>query len=83
MIRNQQYRLHELKPGDRFYFAGDRKKTIYTVNDIHPFEYKIQKGFRIQYCNCRQDLVPLNGLQVIPFKADRRIIFLRNINDKL
>lgn len=80
MERNTQTILENLKPGDRFYFAGDRKKIVYTLNTMHPFEWKVQKGFRLQYANCRMDNADAGGLQVEQFRANRRVIFLRNIN---
>lgn len=76
----RQYKLSDLSPGDRFYFAGDKKKRVYTLNDQHPFEKQIQKGFTIFYANARADNPVPGQLQVERFKANRRVIFLRNIN---
>lgn len=80
--RNAQYLLSEMTPGDRFYFAGDRKKQLFTLNNEQPFFTKKQVGYNIQYANCRREGVTSGNLQVEPHKVNRRVIFLRNVNDK-
>lgn len=50
--RNTNYRLSSLRPGDIFYMAGDRKKTLLHLSPENPFETVIQKGFTKQYANC-------------------------------
>lgn len=79
-VRNAIYNLDQLQPGDRFYFKGDRKKQVYTLNDQHPFEFKTQAGFQIKYANCRDETILSNQLQIIQFKANRSVVFLRNIH---
>ncbi len=81
-IRNQQYFLYQLVGGDRFYFVGDKKKEIFTLNDVHPFQVKKQKEFHIKYANCQAGKPNEFGEMHREFKADRKVIFLRNIYDK-
>lgn len=77
-----QYPLSEMIPGDRFYIARDRHKTVLQLSDLIPFETKMQIGFAIKYANTRN----ANDLSKIPFtvkhKASTRAIFLRNVDDK-
>ncbi len=78
----QRYVLKDLSGGDRFYFVGDSKKRIFTLNDVHTFIMKKQAGYTKQYANCRPD-APDGVLQVEQHLANRYVIFLRNINNPL
>lgn len=80
-VRNKIYKLSDLEPGDRFYFAGDRKKIIYTLNHEKPFEVIKQKMFWIRYGNCRNSTAQPGQLQVERHKAERQVVFLRNENN--
>ncbi len=80
-IRNKQYTLSDLQPGDRFYFAGDKKKKLYTLNDEKPFEIKKQAGFHIKYANCQTDATG-SGRELFSFKANRQVIFIRNVHEQ-
>lgn len=80
--RLQIYELSDLAPGDRFYFKGDRKKKMYTVNDEKPFEVKKQMSFHIKYCNCLDETLGKSYIfQQVQFKANRQVIFIRNIHE--
>jgi hypothetical protein len=83
MEKFDQCFLFQLQPGDRFYFAGDRHKKIHTLSTEKPFEVKAQKGYRITYANCRSDNPVPGQLIQEQFKAKRRVIYLRNINQKI
>lgn len=76
--RNKVYRLELLSPGDRFYFAGDRKKIVYELNHEKPFENVRQKGFWIRYANCRNTTVAPGQIVVEAHKANRNVIYLRS-----
>lgn len=79
-IRFKRYTLSELSAGDRFYFYNDRRKKVFQLDKLKPFETVLQKGFRIRYANC----YPSGAEYVVTaerHKADRLVIFLRNIND--
>ncbi len=80
-IRNKRYILSELSPGDRFYFYGDRKKQVFQLDRLKPFETVIQKGFKIKYANCYKSGQEYTVVTE-RHKADRFVIFLRNVNDK-
>lgn len=77
--RNKAYLLSDLQSGDRFYFVSDKKRKPFTLADP-PFENRRNYGFWIKYAYCVPDLQPLNGA-VEQHKANRSVIFLRNIND--
>ncbi len=73
-------RLNEMIPGDRFYFALDKKKVVWQLQEAKPFLTKIQKGFKINYANCIRGGFDFTLEQ---FKADHHwVIFLRNINNQ-
>lgn len=71
------YTLAQMEKDDRFYFVGDRKKTVYTLSWMIPFETVNQKGFWKRYGNCRLD----GNLQTEQHLDTRKVVFLRNIND--
>lgn len=73
--RLHRYKLDQLQPGDRFYFAGDRSKTIYTLNLEIPFETFIYNGMKRVFAICNKDGSKLTERH----KANRPIIFLRSI----
>lgn len=75
--KNKAYPLHELQPGDRFYFVNDKKKKVYTLADP-PFENKKQVRYWIKYANCIDETLYNAGTE--QYKADRVVIFLRNKN---
>lgn len=77
LTRMQSYHLSELSPGNRFYFAGDRKKKVYELNIEKPFENVRQAGFWIRYANCRNTTADPGNLVCERHKANRRVIFLR------
>lgn len=77
-IKNNRYFLSQLSGGDRFYFVGNRQKKIYTLESDNTFETRKQVGFWIKYARCRAD-----GGEIELHKANRYVIFLRNINHKL
>lgn len=80
MQRYQKVYLRELQKGDRFYFAGDKKKVVHTVE---AFYSKLQKGYWKHYATCIQDQIPGKAKSKSEdHLQDRRVIFLRNINDK-
>lgn len=76
-VRNATYILHHLTGGSRFYFKGDRKKTVYQLITGDPFEVKKQAGFHVSYANALD-----SNAQAVQFKANREVIYLRNINDE-
>lgn len=76
--RNQQYKLNQMSPGDRFYFAGDRSKKVFTLDNREPFFHKIQAGFHKWYANTIPDSAPLT---IEHHASNRRVIFLRNVNE--
>jgi hypothetical protein len=74
------YPLSDMLPGERFYFCRDRKKTIWQLNDVMPFEVKTQKGFKIKYANCRQGTE--STFTNKQFKTHNAwVIFLRDVNE--
>jgi hypothetical protein len=86
---NQQCLISELVAGDRFFFAGDKKKEIYTVAAEKTFFVQQQKQWHIKYISVYRDIDGAPGPKVEVHKLkdqsganDRRVIFLRNINDK-
>lgn len=74
---NTIHLLSDMVPGDRFYFTGDRKKTIFQLRDVEPFVQVKERGFWRRYGHCRVD----GTLQTERHLADRRVFFLRNILD--
>lgn len=72
----QVYLLSKLLPGNRFYFAGDKKKIVYELDIDKPFEQVKQAGFWIKYANCRKT-TELKLRDPERHKANRRVIFLR------
>jgi len=74
--RMKIYRLSEMEPGERFYFATDKKKNVYSLDKENPFEKVRQKGFWIRYGYCYN----LTHPATLPerHKDDRQVIFLRN-----
>lgn len=79
-VRLQRYVLKEMEPAELFYFAGDSKKTVYTLNDVRPFERLKQAGYTKDYANCRLKNPPDGKLHVERHLANRYVIYLRNIN---
>lgn len=71
----RNYTLSQMEDGDRFYFVGDKKKTVYHLNWLLPFETVKQKGYWFRYANCLLD----DSLISERHRADRNVIFLRNI----
>jgi hypothetical protein len=62
--RNKIYPLHEMLPGERFYFARDR-------------EIKKQAGYNVKYANCRKGSASIFSNE--QFKANSHsVIYLRN-----
>lgn len=82
LVKHQAYPLHQLGPGDRFYFVNDKKKKVFTLDELIPFEIVRLKGFWVRIANCRPDPTQINPFPNIEcHKANRTIIFLRNQND--
>lgn len=79
--RNQVYTLADMEPGDRFYLLNDRKKNVLMLNDIKPFEIKVQKGFKKHYANCRNENAKPGELKVQPHLSTTFAVYLRNINE--
>lgn len=79
--RNKAYNLSEMEVTDRFYFVGDRKRTVYQLTEYKPFETIKQKSFWIRYANCIPSYKAT--IQQVKYperhRADRKVIFLRNI----
>jgi hypothetical protein len=75
--RNKIYPLHEMLPGERFYFARDRKKVVWQLSDTIPFEIKKQAGYSVKYANCRKGSASIFSNE--QFKANSHsVIYLRN-----
>lgn len=73
MKRNSIAHIYQLQPGDRFCIRGERKKSVWQLEKI---EMRYIRGFKIRFADCIND-----SKEKRTFKADRSIIFLRNIND--
>ena len=80
MQKFEQTELKNLQPGDRFYFCGDKKKQIYTLASEKTFFTLKQKNWTKHYASCISDNNPKVSE---PHLQERRVIFLRNINQKI
>lgn len=77
MERLQRCEINKLIPGDRFYIAGDSKKTVYQKILHDP-----KKTYFYTYTNFATRPESNLSLKIYIFKKETLVIFLRNINEK-
>lgn len=75
MKRFSVCKLGELKEGDRFYYLGNRSKTIWQVNDVRVdnttrtvMVERVEHGHSV-------NADPRKG------NSDKKVVYLRNVNE--
>lgn len=71
--RNSTYELRNLEEGDRFYFFGDKKATVYQVSEVNVHRSNIQSiSFIREFTTDKKTF--------FGEKLFKKVIYLRNIN---
>jgi len=83
MKRNTLTTMYHLKPGDRFYKAGDKKKTVFEKIDLDSRKTAWQTyshfAVEVKYMTRVRTLSTLASMAKV-FKSSTEVIFLRNVH---
>lgn len=74
---NQRVTLNTLSGGDRFYFYGDRNKTVFQLSENAPFTRVIQKGWVKNFAICLKIIGSVTTVE--KHLSDRLVIYLRSV----